>query len=128
MNNEGFDRSKVRLALNELVRLSISAGVSDSAAGVLGKITAHHRNYKRTENKLNGSDNAPPSRRRYKFRLSAFSRRFSPSSFSLPASSLVTARVTSSVRPCNTRLRAKVEDGSGVNIDGRVNGFFFGCC
>jgi len=40
MNNDGFDRNKVRRALNELVRLSISAGKSDSAAEVLGKITA----------------------------------------------------------------------------------------
>ena len=49
MNSDGFDRSKVRLALNEPVRLSISVGVSDSAAGVLGKITARHRNNKQSE-------------------------------------------------------------------------------
>jgi hypothetical protein len=46
MNSDGFDRNKVRRALNELVRLSISAGVSDSAAGVLGKMTAQQGKYK----------------------------------------------------------------------------------
>ena len=39
MNNDGFDRNNVRRALNELVRFSISAGVRDSAAAVLGKMT-----------------------------------------------------------------------------------------
>lgn len=61
------------------------------------------------------------------FLLSAFSRRFSPSSFSFVALSRVTARTTSNVRPCRTRFCARVEDGSGVNSEGNLNGFAFGC-
>lgn len=73
------------------------------------------------------SDGEPPSRSRYMLRLSAFSRFLSPSSLSLPATSRVTALTQSSVRPCSTKLLARREDGSGVNIEGSVNGFLLGC-
>lgn len=42
------------------------------------------------------------------------------------ASSLVTARVTSRVRPCRTSDCASDDEGSGVSIDGKVKGFFIG--
>jgi len=67
----------------------------------------------------------PPSRSRYAFRLSAFSRFLSPSSLSFVASFLVTARTTSNVLPCRTRLCARLDEGSGVNIEGSLNGLGF---
>jgi hypothetical protein len=40
MNRDGLDLSRARLALNELVRRSTSAGVRREAEGVFGRITA----------------------------------------------------------------------------------------
>lgn len=36
---DGFERSRARRALNDTVRFSTSEGGSDSAAGVLGRMT-----------------------------------------------------------------------------------------
>lgn len=60
------------------------------------------------------------------FRLSALSRWRSPASFSFPASSRVTARVTSNVRPCKTKFWDIDAEGSGVSKEGNLNGFFLG--
>lgn len=60
---------------------------------------------------------------RYVFRLSPAVLALSPSSFILPASSRVTARDTSSVRPCRTSLLVREDDGSAVSTVGRAKGF-----
>jgi hypothetical protein len=100
MNRDGFDLRRARRALNELVRRSTSADVKSSDEGVLGMMTGKDQNnILRKKNVF-----LPPSLSKYKFRLSAFSRIRSLSSLSLPATSLVTALTTSSVRPCSTRL------------------------
>lgn len=62
----------------------------------------------------------PPSLIKYKFLASFRSRFRSPASFSLSATSLVTALVTSSVLPCKTSFAVNDDDGSGVS---RVKGF-----
>ena len=134
MNSDGLDLRRARRALNELVRRSTSVGVRREAEGVFGRITRRIKIKKKkgvhqrilcfawVKNRID----VPPSRNRYMLRLSAFSRIRSPSSLSLPATSRVTARTTSSVRPCRTRLCARLDEGSGVRIDGNEKGFFFG--
>lgn len=60
-------------------------------------------------------------------RLSCFSLSFSPSSRNFDATSRVTALTQSRVRPWSTKLLARLEEGSGVRIEGRLKGFFLGC-